>query len=141
MSPMDMVLIYPYWNVNQIQATVLSLHNRVLIYPYWNVNPPCTAVLSVVASFNLSILECKCINHYTLGGCCRVLIYPYWNVNNHWFKTDWIDKCVLIYPYWNANDTIPETFTKRVFDTQWGWMVYYFYTLTIKTELAFYELI
>lgn len=36
---------------------------------------------------------------------------------------------VLIYPYWNANDTIPETFTKRVFDTQWGWMVYYFYIL------------
>ena len=80
-------------------------------------------------SFNLSILECK-FNLCRLARTAEiVLIYPYWNVNLvKWARSN-KKALVLIYPYWNANDTIPETFTKRVFDTQWGWMVYYFHIL------------
>ena len=33
-----MVLIYPYWNVNEGGWTTQWEDGAVLIYPYWNVN-------------------------------------------------------------------------------------------------------
>ena len=54
---------------------------QVLIYPYWNVNDISFHSAAFSSCFNLSILECKyCIR----VACCvhfTVLIYPYWNVN------------------------------------------------------------
>ena len=35
----------------------------------------------ISGSFNLSILECKLWKYLTRWSSCRVLIYPYWNVN------------------------------------------------------------
>ena len=57
----SVVLIYPYWNVNQGFASYVRFSVKVLIYPYWNVN------LSA-----LSVLYAQLM----------VLIYPYWNVND-----------------------------------------------------------
>ena len=56
----DMVLIYPYWNVNNRVNNPSADPEKVLIYPYWNVNRGATI---------------------KSGGCGPVLIYPYWNVN------------------------------------------------------------
>ena len=129
------------WRVHHGNAAQLT----VLVYPYWNVNISISTIYVHTAGFNLSILECcklqtmTAVVHFHLrfnlsilkckSNCVDflilpwiVLIYPYWNVNRFGIVPATLLPRVLIYPYWNANDTIPETFTKRVFDTQWdGW--------------------
>ena len=100
---MLLVLIYPYWNVNNffcgIYRNVIKGFNlsilecklvffatiktsrSVLIYPYWNVNPIDTLQKGWMPRFNLSILECKCDLLGAYDDATVVLIYPYWNVN------------------------------------------------------------
>ena len=76
------VLIYPYWNVNVGKEGTSITASMVLIYPYWNVNDIFVEKPEFRASFNLSILECKCRSKKQLLVRVQiVLIYPYWNVN------------------------------------------------------------
>ena len=54
------VLIYPYWNVNNVGLQWDAGRQAVLIYPYWNVNRQFVAIIHAKTDgFNLSILECK----------------------------------------------------------------------------------
>ena len=76
------VLIYPYWNVNNIKynaSVVLQLSFNLSILE-------CKYVVEPVATwcpsgFNLSILECKSSTFVCYMDDQTVLIYPYWNVN------------------------------------------------------------
>ena len=88
--------------MNSILA--LTLPHPVLIYPYWNVNRNLFChVTPPILSFNLSILECKCLCDGLIKRLRQVLIYPYWNVNEKITEIKDAGKRVLIYPYWNVN--------------------------------------
>ena len=98
------VLIYPYWNVNEIKYFVQFADRNVLIYPYWNVNHDFVLVPELFDTrFNLSILECKYETNVRTNVRQTVLIYPYWNVNGEQEYQIAMEIIVLIYPYWNVN--------------------------------------
>ena len=59
-----LVIVAPYWNVNQRNAKGKFTNHFVIVAPYWNVNP-------LLRLFQ--ILD------------NRVIVAPYWNVN---FKVD-----------------------------------------------------
>ena len=101
-----MLLISPYWNVNQTHSHSHPARHILLISPYWNVNEAncheagtwfMTFNLSILEcklvlrwdvnarsiTFNLSILECKSTSIIALVTWSSLLISPYWNVNVH----------------------------------------------------------
>ena len=55
-----MILIYPYWNVDDDVKSVKEYEVNILIYPYWNVDYETTENSKpMLWDFNLSILECR----------------------------------------------------------------------------------